>query len=60
MLHESRRRGTRIGCWWESQREGGHWEDQDVEWVDNIRIDLVEVGCGDVVWLRIGTGGELL
>jgi hypothetical protein len=18
------RRGTRIGCWWESQREGGH------------------------------------
>jgi hypothetical protein len=24
-------------------------------WVDNIRMDLVEV-----VWLRIGTGGELL
>jgi hypothetical protein len=19
-----------IGCWWESQREGGHYEDQDV------------------------------
>jgi hypothetical protein len=29
-------------------------------WVDNIRMDLVEVGWGDVVWLRIGTGGELL
>jgi hypothetical protein len=35
-------------------------------WVDNIRMDLGEVGCGDVVmwaglvWLRIGTGGELL
>jgi hypothetical protein len=31
--------------------------------LDNIRIDVVEVGWGDVdwiVWLRIGTGGELL
>jgi hypothetical protein len=33
--------------------------------VDNIRMDLIEVGWGDVawtglVWLRIGTGGELL
>jgi hypothetical protein len=27
-------------------------------WVDNIRMDLGEVGW--VVWLRIGTGGELL
>jgi hypothetical protein len=31
-------------------------------WVDNIRMDLGEVGWGDVdlFWLRIGTGGELL
>jgi hypothetical protein len=29
-------------------------------WLDNIRTDLVEVGWGDFVWLRIGTGGELL
>jgi hypothetical protein len=28
-------------------------------WVDNIRMDLVEVGWG-LVWPRIGTGGELL
>jgi hypothetical protein len=28
--------------------------------VDNIRIDLVEVGWGDVDWIWIGTGGELL
>jgi hypothetical protein len=27
-------------------------------WVDNIRMDLGEVGWRD--WLRIGTGGELL
>jgi hypothetical protein len=32
-------------------------------WVDIIRMDLGEVGWGDVtgfVWFRIGTGGELL
>jgi hypothetical protein len=29
-------------------------------WVDNIGMDLVEVGWGDVDCLRIGTGGELL
>jgi hypothetical protein len=29
-------------------------------WVENIRMDLVEVGWGGVVWLRIGTSGELL
>jgi hypothetical protein len=26
-------------------------------WVDNIKMDLGEIG---LVWLRIGTGGELL
>jgi hypothetical protein len=33
-------------------------------WVDNIRMDLGEVGWGDVitelVWVRIVTGGEIL
>jgi hypothetical protein len=34
-------------------------------WVDNIGMDLVEVGWGDVdliglVWLKAGKGGELL
>jgi hypothetical protein len=29
-------------------------------WVDNIKMDLVDVGWGDVDWLRIGTDGELL
>jgi hypothetical protein len=32
-------------------------------WLDNIRIDLVEVGWvmwTGLVWLRIGTGGEML
>jgi hypothetical protein len=32
-------------------------------WLDNIRMDLVELGWGmwtEFVWLRIGAGGELL
>jgi hypothetical protein len=29
-------------------------------WEDNIQIDLQEVGCGGMDWLRIGTvGGHL-
>jgi hypothetical protein len=33
-----------IGCWWESQKERDHWEDQDVSGCDNIKMDLREVG----------------
>jgi hypothetical protein len=32
-------------------------------WVDNIKMDLLELGWGEwtgLVWLRIGTAGELL
>jgi hypothetical protein len=33
-------------------------------WVDNIKMDLVEIGWGGMwiglVWFWIGTGGELL
>jgi hypothetical protein len=29
-------------------------------WMDNIRMDILELGWGDVDWLKIGTGGELL
>jgi hypothetical protein len=32
-------------------------------WEDNIKMDLREIGFGDVdwiIWLRIGTGGRLL
>jgi hypothetical protein len=32
-------------------------------WVDNIKMDLTEIGCvvwTGLVWLRIGTSGELL
>jgi hypothetical protein len=29
-------------------------------WIDNIKMDLSEIGLGGVDWLRIDTGGELL
>jgi hypothetical protein len=29
-------------------------------WEDNIKMDLREVGWTGSIWLRIGTGGELL
>jgi hypothetical protein len=32
-------------------------------WIDNIKMDLLEIGWvvwTGLVWLRIGTGGELL
>jgi hypothetical protein len=29
-------------------------------WIDNIKMDLLEIGLSVVDWLSIGTGGELL
>jgi len=37
-----------IGCCWGNRREGDHWE-----WVDNIRMDLQEVGCGYMDWFGL-------
>jgi hypothetical protein len=31
-----------IGYWWESQNERDHWEDR--KWVNNIKMDLREIG----------------
>jgi hypothetical protein len=28
------------------------------KWEDNIKMDLQEVGCGGMGWLRIETGGS--
>jgi hypothetical protein len=56
------RSGTRVGHWWESQREGDHWEDQDVGgWILGWILERWDgVMWTGLVWLRIGTGGELL
>jgi hypothetical protein len=47
------RKGTRIGCWWESQREGGPLDRPRHKWLDNIRMNLVEVGWGDLDWIGL-------
>jgi hypothetical protein len=31
MQHEWGRGGMHIGYWWEIQKEGDHWEDEDVD-----------------------------
>jgi hypothetical protein len=36
--------GMYIGYWWESQKERDHWEDQDVGEVENVKMDLREIG----------------
>jgi hypothetical protein len=48
MQHEWGRRGTLIDYWWESQWARDRWEKPIRIWVDNIRMDLGEVGWGDV------------
>jgi hypothetical protein len=54
------RGGTRIGCWWQSQRERGRQEDQDwivLGWILERWDGVIWTG---LVWLRIGTGGALV
>ena len=48
------RRVECIGSWWGNWRERDHWGDLGVDgWMDNIRIDLQEVGCGHVDWIGL-------
>jgi hypothetical protein len=55
--------GKMNAYWWKSQSERDNWEDQDVdEWI--ILVWFLGrwngVMWAGLVWLRIGTGGELL
>ena len=43
----------RIGSWWGNRRERDHWGDLGVDGLDNIRMDLQEVGCGYVDWIGL-------
>jgi hypothetical protein len=29
-------------------------------WVDNIKMDVLGMGCTGIVWLRIGASGKLM
>jgi hypothetical protein len=39
-----------IGYWWESKKERDHWETRDAG-VDNIKVDLREIGWNGVDWI---------
>ena len=55
------RRGGRIGSWWGNRRERVVGKPEGKRplgrprrrWVDNIRMDLQEVGCGCVDWIGL-------
>ena len=52
------RRGGCIGSWWGSRRERDHWGGLRLRWVDNIRMDLQEVGCGYMDWIGRAQGRD--
>jgi hypothetical protein len=52
-----------IGFLWESQKEGDHWEDQDVGGWTILKCILEgedETVCIGLMWLSMGTSKELL
>jgi hypothetical protein len=54
------RRETRIGCWCESQKERGPLGRPTRRWVDNIRMDLVDVGWDGVDWIGLAQDRDRL
>jgi hypothetical protein len=48
------------GYWWKAEKPLGRLRRR---WVDNIKMDLGQIGCvlwTGLVWLRTGASGELL
>jgi hypothetical protein len=52
MQHELGRIETRIGCLRKPERRRPLGRPRR-RWLDNIRMDLVEVGWGDVDWIGL-------
>jgi hypothetical protein len=50
-----------IGYWWERQKVRDHWEDLDIGGWTILKWILDRMGWWiGLIWLRIGTSGELL
>jgi hypothetical protein len=47
------RRGMHIGCCWESRRKKRPLGRPRHRWVNNIKMDLVEMGWCDVDWIDL-------
>jgi hypothetical protein len=50
MWHEWGRRGMCIGYWYKSQREKRPGGRPRRRWIDNIKMDLLEIGLSVVDW----------
>jgi hypothetical protein len=42
-----------MGYWWETQKGRDHWEGPRSRWVDNIKMDLREIGWDDMDWIDL-------
>jgi hypothetical protein len=40
------------GFWWGNLRESDHWGPRH-RWEDNIKMDLQEVGCEGMDWIKL-------
>jgi hypothetical protein len=47
------RRRIHIGYWWESQKVRYHWVTPRRRWVDNIKMDLIEIGWDCMDWIYL-------
>jgi hypothetical protein len=47
------RRRMHIGYWWESQKERDHLGRPRRRWVDNIKMDLTEIGWDGMDWIYL-------
>jgi hypothetical protein len=52
MWHDWGRRGMHIGYWWGRQKERPLGRPRHM-WVDNIKIDLREIGWDGVDWIDL-------
>jgi hypothetical protein len=43
----------RTGYWWESQRKKRPLGRRRRRWVDNIKMDLLEIGWGGADWIGL-------